>query len=213
MFDAVSKKSSNLYLLLNEQYMQTKTQTLKRKTDKKQIKNVTLDTHNFSVNTHQPLNWERVQKNARPHSMADSLKKKCCALPPMQSAVTSCSNRLPLHILRDKSSAPPAPAHFCLVSESWTSAEGRANKMVSNCSADDVALWFRLRFPRRKRKTSPGVCALGENGSASWGSRYCFEGWMYKKRLSPIRWWTFKDEFVAVGLFGTVCGVFKENNM
>lgn len=52
----------------------------------------------------------------------------------------------PLHILAYINPGSPSSLHFCLVSESSTSVEGQADKMVSNCLAGDVALKFPLSF-------------------------------------------------------------------
>lgn len=53
----------------------------------------------------------------------------------------------PLHIPAYKNPDSASPLHFCLVSESSTSVEGPAGKMVSNSSADDVASTFPLSLP------------------------------------------------------------------
>lgn len=108
----------------------------------------------FCINKHLMPNGMTKQIHLKLDKMTGSMKdfppflfkKNCSFLLPMSYAAACSafqpapSTSLPAYINPDS----PSPPHFCLVSESSTSVEGRADKMVSNCSTDDVALKFQL---------------------------------------------------------------------
>lgn len=96
------------------------------------------------------------------------------------------STSLPAYISPDS----PSPPHFCLVSESSASVEGRADKMVSNCWTDDVALKFWLSL---SSSLPLSLFLIVTHGLNDWASlmfmRPLLSSWrlLIQRELHPIK--------------------------